>query len=142
MVILMMPRPASRICSEIRFLMKNLILEDTSFHQPIPLISEDLFRRLYIMYMHIRDFLQTVRYQRMRRSISLFLQVISVIYLQLILQCIWVSLLISLYVHPMRTRCSMTSSQQEHMTGTESLCLHHLRQWTFLYQVTLRDLYI
>ena len=25
---------------------------------------------------------------------------------------------------------------------TESLCLHHLRQWIFLYQVTLRDLYI
>ena len=47
-----------------------------------------------------------------------------------------------LYVHPMRIRYYLISLRQEHITEKENLSLQALHQWIYLFQVTLKDLYI
>ena len=64
---LMMPRQVLKICSEMKSLQKSLTRQDASSHQLTPLISDASFRRLYIMYMHIQDFLQTEKFPTERR---------------------------------------------------------------------------
>ena len=61
---------------------------------------------------------------------------------RLVPQIVWDFRLEGLYVHPMRIRYYLISLRQEHITEKENLSLQALHQWIYLFQVTLKDLYI